>query len=262
MPKFAANLTMMFNEVPFPERFAAAAKAGFNAVEFLFPYDYPVADVTRWLKDNKLKNALFNMPPGNWAAGERGIASLPGREEEFMTGVHTAIEYALSMGTPTLHAMAGLQPAGGDREEYRAVFVDNLGLAAKELAKHGLTLVIEPINTRDIPGYFLNTQAEGHALRREVGAPNLKVQMDFYHAQIMEGDLSMTFKNNFEGIGHIQIASVPARHEPDEGEVNYPHLFRLLDEMGYAGWVGCEYRPRGKTEDGLDWFRAAIGEAK
>lgn len=255
MPKFAANLTMMFNEVPFPERFAAAAKAGFSAVEFLFPYDYPVADVTRWLKEKNLKSALFNMPPGDWAAGERGIASLPGREDEFMAGVHTAIEYALAMGTPTIHAMAGLVPADADRAAYRATYVKNIGLAAKELAKHGLTLVIEPINTRDMPGYFLNTQAEGHAIRQEIGAPNLKVQMDFYHAQIMEGDLSMTFKNNFDGIGHIQIASVPARHEPDEGEVNYPHLFRLLDEMGYAGWVGCEYRPRGKTESGLDWFK-------
>jgi len=256
MPKFAANLTMMFNEVPFPERFAAAAKAGFTAVEFLFPYDYPVADVTRWLKEHNLKSALFNMPPGDWAAGERGIASLPGREEEFLTGVHKAIEYARAIGTPTIHAMAGLFPEGADREWYRSVYVDNLGLAAKELAKHALTLVIEPINTRDMPGYFLSTQAEGHAIRQEVGEPNLKVQMDFYHAQIMEGDLSTTFRNNIDWIGHVQIASVPARHEPDEGEVNYPHLFALLDELGYSGYVGCEYRPRGKTEDGLGWFRA------
>lgn len=257
MPKFAANLSMMFNEVPFPERFSAAAKAGFAAVEFLFPYDYPVADVARWLKDAGLKSALFNMPPGDWAAGERGIASLPGREDEFMAGVHKAIEYALALGTPTIHAMAGLLPAGADRELHRSVFVNNIGLAARELAKHGLTLVIEPINSRDMPGYFLSTQAEGHAIRKEINEPNLKVQMDFYHAQIMEGDLSMTFRNNFDGIGHIQIASVPARHEPDEGEVNYPHLFRLLDEMDYTGYVGCEYRPRGKTEDGLAWFEAA-----
>ncbi|HEY8905802.1 MAG TPA: 2-oxo-tetronate isomerase [Rhodoferax sp.] len=253
MPNFAANLTMMFNEVSFPERFAAAAKAGFKAVEFLFPYDYPVADVTRWLKDSHLKSALFNMPPGDWVAGDRGMASIPGREEEFMAGVHKAIEYALSLGTPTLHAMAGLIPDGADHQLHRSVYVDNIALAAKELAKHRLTLVIEPINTRDMPGYFLSMQAEGHAIRKEIGAPNLKVQMDFYHAQIMEGDLSMTFKNHFDGIGHIQIASVPARHEPDEGEVNYPHLFLLLDDMGYAGYVGCEYRPRGKTEEGLGW---------
>ena len=151
--------------------------------------------------------------------------------------------------------MAGMVPEGADREEYRATFIDNLGLAAKKLAQHGLTLVIEPINTRDMPGYFLNYQAQAHAIREEVGEPNLKVQMDFYHAQIMEGDLSMTFKKYFEHIGHIQIASVPARHEPDEGEVNFPHLYKLLDETGYAGYVGCEYRPRGKTEEGLNWIR-------
>lgn len=254
MPKFAANLSMMFTEVPFPERFAAAAKAGFKAVEFLFPYDYTVADVTAWLKDNGLKNALFNMPPGNWAAGERGMASIPGREAEFRAGVATAIGYALSLGTPTIHAMAGLFPAGADRAQHRAVYVENLRYAAGELAKHGLTLVIEPINTRDMPGYFLNTQAEGHAIREEVGAPNLKVQMDFYHAQIMEGDLTKTFQKYLPHIGHIQIASVPDRHEPDEGELNFPHLYKLLDDSGYAGYVGCEYRPRGKTEDGLGWF--------
>lgn len=254
MPKFAANLSMMFNEVSFPERFAAAAKSGFDAVEFLFPYDYPVADVTSWLKESNLKSALFNMPPGDWGAGERGMASLPGREAEFLAGVHKAIEYALSLGTPTIHAMAGLFPEGADHGCHRSVFVDNIRLAAKELAKHGLALVIEPINTRDIPGYFLNTQAEAHAIRREIGELNLKVQMDFYHAQIMEGDLSTTFRNNFDGIGHVQIASVPGRHEPDEGEVNYPHLFQLLDELGYAGYVGCEYRPRARTEDGLAWF--------
>ncbi len=254
MPKFAANLSFMFNEVPFPNRFAASAKAGFKAVEFLFPYDYSVAEITRLLKDNGLKSALFNMPPGDFAGGERGITSLPGREEEFRAGVDKAIKYALAMGTPTIHAMAGLLPTGADRETHRKTYVDNLRYAAKELAKHALTLVIEPINTRDIPGYFINTQAEGHAIRKEIGEPNLKVQMDFYHAQIMGGDLSMTLINNFDGIGHIQIASVPARHEPDMGEVNYLHLFQLLDELGYTGWVGCEYYPRGKTEDGLGWM--------
>lgn len=255
MPKFAANLTMMFNEVPFPERFAAAGKAGFVAVEFLFPYDYSVAQVTRWLKESHLRSVLFNMPPGDWEAGERGIASLPGREEEFVAGVHKAVEYARAMGTPTIHVMAGLLPDGADRDWHRAVYVDNLRLAARELATHGLTLVIEPINSRDMPGYFLTTQAEGHAIRKKIGEPNLKVQMDFYHAQVMGGDLSETFKNNFDGIGHIQIASVPARHEPDEGEINYPHLFSLFDEMGYSGYVGCEYRPRAITEDGLAWLK-------
>lgn len=255
MPKFAANLTMMFNEVPFPERFAAAAKAGFEGVEFLFPYDYSPAEVAGWLKANKLKNALFNMPPGNWAAGDRGMASIPGREKEFCDGVAKAIEYAKALGTPTVHAMAGLLPPEADRDTHRVTYVDNIWYAAKELGKHGLTLVIEPINTRDMPSYFLNLQSEAHAICKEIGEPNLKVQMDFYHAQIMEGDLSMTFKNNFAGIGHIQIASVPARHEPDEGEVDYRHIFKLLDETGYSGWVGCEYRPRGKTEDGLGWLK-------
>ena len=257
MPKFAANLTMMFNEVPFPERFAAAAKAGFKAVEFLFPYDYTPAEVAGWLKENDLKNALFNMPPGNWAAGDRGMASIPGREQEFCDGVAKAIEYALALGTPTIHAMAGMFPAGVDREAHRVTYVDNIWYAARELAKHNLTLVIEPINTRDMPGYFLNYQAEAHAIRKEIGEPNLKVQMDFYHVQIMEGDLTMTFKNNFEGIGHIQIASVPTRNEPDEGEINYRHIFKLLDDAGYDGYVGCEYRPRGRTEEGLGWFKEA-----
>jgi len=256
MPKFAANLSMMFNEVPFPERFAAAAKAGFTAVEFLFPYDYKPAEVAGWLKENNLKNALFNMPPGNWAAGDRGMASIPGREQEFCDGVAKAIEYALAMGTPTIHAMAGLLPEGADRDTHRVTYVDNIWYAAKELAKHNLTLVIEPINSRDMPGYFLNYQSEAHAIRKEIGEPNLKVQMDFYHAQIMEGDLTMTFKNNLEGIGHVQIASVPTRNEPDQGEVDYRHVFKLLDELGYDGFVGCEYRPRGRTEDGLGWLKA------
>ncbi|MDR2111690.1 MAG: hydroxypyruvate isomerase family protein [Candidatus Accumulibacter sp.] len=255
MPKFAANLSMMFNEHPFPERFAAAAKAGFEAVEFLFPYDYAPAEIAGWLKDNGLRNVLFNLPPGDWAGGERGIASLPGREREFRDGVAKGVEYALALETPTVHCMAGNFPAGGDRARHRAVYIENLRHAAREMAKHGRTLVIEPINHRDMPAYFLNTQAEGHAICKEVGLPNLKVQMDFYHCQIVEGDLTMTFRNNFAGIGHVQIASVPARHEPDEGEIDYRHIFRLLDETGYAGFVGCEYKPRGRTEDGLGWFR-------
>ena len=256
MPKFAANLSMMFNEVPFPERFAAAANAGFKGVEFLFPYDYTPAEVAGWLKENKLENALFNLPPGDFAGGERGIASLPGREQEFRDGVAKAIDYALALGTPKVHCMAGLFPAGADRAKHRAVYVENVRYAAQELAKHGRMLVIEPINPRDIPGYFINTQAEGHAICKEIGLPNLKVQMDFYHCQIVEGDLTMTFKNNFVGIGHVQIASVPTRNEPDQGEINYRHIFKLLDEMGYDGWVGCEYRPRGRTEEGLGWLEA------
>lgn len=257
MPKFAANLTMMFNEVPFPERFERAAKAGFQAVEFLFPYEHAPAEVAAWLRDNGLANALFNLPPGDWAAGERGLAALPGREEDFRASVATALEYALALGTPCLHAMAGIVPAGERREAYRDAYVANLRYAAREVAKYGRSLLIEPLNPRDMPGYLLSTQAEAHAIREAVGEPNLKVQMDFYHAQIVEGDLATTLKKYFSGIGHIQIAGVPDRHEPDQGEVNYPYLFALLDSLGYQGWVGCEYRPRGKTEDGLGWLRQA-----
>ena len=257
MPKFAANLSMMFNEHDFPNRFAAAAKAGFDAVEFLFPYDYSPAEVAQWHKENNLKNVLFNLPPGDWAAGERGIAALPGREAEFRAGVAKAIEYALALGTPQLHMMAGLVPAGSDMAIHRKTYLENMKFAAQALAKHNLNLLLEPINTRDMPGYFLNTQVQAHELRVESGEPNVKVQMDFYHAQIMEGDLAETFKKYFKDIGHTQIASVPKRNEPDNGEVNYPYLYQLLDEMGYEGYVGCEYRPKGKTEDGLDWFKAA-----
>ena len=256
MPKFAANLSMMFNEHDFPNRFAAAAKAGFDAVEFLFPYDYSPAEVAQWHKENNLKNVLFNLPPGDWAAGERGIAALPGREAEFRAGVAKAVEYALALGTPQLHMMAGLVPAGSDMAIHRKTYFENMKFAAQALAKHNLNLLLEPINTRDMPGYFLNTQVQAHELRVESGEPNVKVQMDFYHAQIMEGDLAETFKKYFKDIGHTQIASVPKRNEPDNGEVNYPYLYQLLDEMGYEGYVGCEYRPKGKTEDGLAWFKA------
>jgi hydroxypyruvate isomerase len=254
MPRFAANLTMMFNEVPFLERFAAAAAAGFEAVEFLFPYDHPPEEVARRLAAGRLRNVLFNMPPGNWAAGERGIGALPGREGEFRDGVATALRYAEALGTPTLHAMAGLLPPGGDRAACRATYLENLRYAARETAAKGITLVIEPINTRDIPGYLLDTQAEAHSLREEVGAPNLKVQMDLYHAQIVEGDVTVKLRRWAKHVGHVQIASVPDRNEPDGGELSYPHLFRVLDELGYAGWVGCEYRPARGTVEGLRWF--------
>jgi hydroxypyruvate isomerase len=256
VPQFAANLTMMFNEVPFLDRFGAAAQAGFKGVEFLFPYAHLPQEIADLLKGNRLTNVLFNMPPGDWAAGERGMACLPGREVEFRAGVARAIEYAKGLGTPRLHAMAGLLPADADRELHRATYIDNLRHAAVETAKHGLILLIEPINTRDIPGYFLNTQAEAHAIREEIGAANLKVQMDLYHAQIVEGDLATKIRRYLPHIGHIQIASVPERNEPDRGEVNYPYLFRLLDELGYDGWLGCEYRPAKGTIEGLGWLKA------
>lgn len=261
MPKFAANLTMMFNEVPFPQRFAAAAAAGFKAVEFLFPYDHAPHEVASWLKEHRLENALFNLPPGDWAAGERGMASLPGREEEFRAGVARALEYALAMGTRRVHMMAGLVPAGADMRMHREAYLASLRHAAQQFGAHGIQVLIEPINPRDMPGYFLSTQAQAHALRRDAGEPNVFVQMDFYHAQITGGDLAVTLREHLGGIGHVQIASVPARNEPDDGEIHYPYLFRLLDELGYDGWVGCEYRPRGRTEDGLGWLaRAEQGE--
>ncbi len=254
MPKFAANLTMMFNEVPFIARFEAAAQAGFKAVEFLFPYEHSAKEIAAQLTAHRLQNVLFNMPPGDWAAGERGLACLPGREAEFRAGVATAIAYAKALGTPRLHAMAGLLPDGADRMTHRATYIDNLKYAAAETARHGIMLLIEPINTRDIPRYFLNTQADAHAIREQVGAANLKVQMDCYHVQIVEGDIAMKLRQYLPHIGHIQIAGVPERNEPDTGEVNYPYLFRLLDELGYDGWLGCEYRPRNGTVNGLGWM--------
>lgn len=255
MPKFAANLTLMFNEHPFLQRFGAAAQAGFKTVEFLFPYEHGAGEIAAQLSAHGLRNVLFNMPPGDWAAGERGMASIPGREAEFRAGVAKAIDYAKTLGTPCLHAMAGLLPAGADRARHRAVFIDNLRYACTEAARHGITVLIEPINTRDIPGYFLNTQADAHAIREEVGAPNLKVQMDFYHVQIVEGDIAMKLRRYLPHVGHIQIAGVPERNEPDTGEVNYPYLFRLLDELGYDGWLGCEYRPKQGTLEGLGWMQ-------
>lgn len=255
MPKFAANLSLMFNELPFLQRFAAAANAGFQAVEFLFPYEHAAPEIARQLAEHKLRNVLFNLPPGDWAGGERGIAILPDRQAEFRQGVATALRYAAALGTPNLHAMAGLLPAGAERAACRAAYIDNLRHAAAECARHGITLLIEPINGRDMPGYFLQWQDQAHAICAEVGAPNLKVQMDLYHAQIMEGDLATKLKKYLVQIGHIQIAGVPERHEPDSGEVNYPYLFRLLDQLGYDGWLGCEYRPAQGTIEGLDWLR-------
>jgi hydroxypyruvate isomerase len=254
MPKFAANLSMMFTEVPFLERFGAAANAGFRAVEFLFPYAYAAADIARELRAHRLTNVLFNLPPGDWAAGERGIASIPGRETEFRQGVTDALGYARTLGTPRVHVTAGLLPAGASRAAHRAAYVTNLAYAAQEAARDGIEILIEPINTRDIPGYFLNTQAEAHAIREEVGAANLKVQMDLYHVQIVEGDVAVKLRRYLPHVGHIQIAGVPDRHEPDTGELSYPYLFRLLDELGYEGWVGCEYRPANGTLAGLGWM--------
>lgn len=256
MPRLAANITMMFNELPFLDRIEAAAQAGFKAVEFLFPYEHPAEAIAGKLSQNGVQNVLFNMPPGDWASGERGIAALPGREQEFRAGVDKAIDYARALGTPSIHAMAGLVPEGKDLSACRATFIENLRYAGAQCAPHGIQVLIEPINQRDMPGYFLSRQDQAHAIREAVAAPNLKVQMDFYHTQIMEGDIAMTFRKFQAHVGHIQIAGVPERHEPDTGEVNYAYLLRLLDELGYGGWVGCEYRPAQGTTAGLGWMKS------
>ncbi|TCS39125.1 hydroxypyruvate isomerase [Paucimonas lemoignei] len=256
MPQFAANLALMYNEHAFLDRFAAAAADGFRGVEFLFPYDFSAVDIRARLDAANLTQVLFNAPPGDWAAGERGIASLPGREEEFRCGFDLALEYAGVLGNRRVHVMAGLLQPGVERARQREVYLSNLAHAARVAAGAGMTVLIEPINPRDMPGYFLNHQAEAHAIRHEIGAANIMVQCDLYHCQIVEGDLAATLRRDIAGIGHIQIAGVPQRHEPDIGEINYPYLFELMDELGYAGWVGCEYRPRGDTSAGLEWLRA------
>jgi hydroxypyruvate isomerase len=255
MPRLAANLTMMYTEFAFLDRFGAAASDGFRGVEFLSPYEFPVDEIRARLKAYGLTQALFNTPAGDYAAGERGMACIPGREEEFRASVAKALEYSRVLGNKRLHVMAGVVPAGEDRERCMALYVKHVAHAAAEAAPFGVTVVIEPINPRDIPGYLLNRQDEAHAIREKVGAPNLKVQMDLYHCQIVEGDLAMKVRKYLKGVGHVQIAGVPERHEPDVGEVNYPYLFELLDHLGYDGWVGCEYRPRAGTTTGLDWAK-------
>jgi hydroxypyruvate isomerase len=249
MPRFAANLSMMFTERPFMERFDAAAAAGFEAVEFLFPYAHPAAEIRGALDRNGLAMALFNAPPGDWEAGERGLASLEGREAEFREGIALALDYAAVLNPGRLHIMAGLAEGAGARE----VYIGNLAHAAKAAGER--RLCIEPINSRDMPGYHLSTSTDAVAVLDRVGADNLGLQFDLYHAQIMEGDLTRRLEALMPRIAHIQIAGVPDRHEPDTGEVNFGHLFGVLDRLGYAGFVGCEYRPAGRTEDGLGWLR-------
>lgn len=253
MPRLAANLSMMYAEHPFLDRFKAAADDGFAGVEFLFPYEFAAADLKARLADHGLTQALFNAPPGDWEAGERGIASLPGREDEFRRGLDRALEYAATLGCRRLHVMAGLIRPDQDREAHRQAYLENLARAALAAAPAGITVVIEPINPRDMPGFFLNRQDEAQAICAEVGADNLKVQFDIYHCQIVEGDIAMKLQRDIAGIGHIQIAGVPDRHEPDLGELNYPYLFERIDALGYTGWIGCEYRPRAGTSAGLGW---------
>ncbi len=253
MVKFAANLSMMFNELDFLDRFKGAADAGFKGVEYLFPYAWPAEDIKGWLDDNALDQVLFNMPPGDWEAGERGIAALPGRQSEFRDGVGAALDYAARLGCERLHAMAGIPPEGADSQACRETYLGNLGFAAAACAERGVTLLIEPINTRDMPGFFLDRPAQALAVMAEVGADNLFLQYDVYHAQIMAGDLARTIADNIGAIRHFQIAGVPERNEPDTGEVDYRFLLALIDSLGYEGWIGCEYRPRGGTMEGLGW---------
>lgn len=261
MPRFAANLTMLFNEVPFLDRFEAAARNGFEAVEFLFPYAHEAAEIRVRLDRHKLQLVLHNLPAGDWGAGERGIACLPDRVQEFRAGVARAISYASALGVKQLNCLIGKTPAGVDAVLVRKTIVENLRYAADELSKHGLRLLIEAINTRDIPGFWLNRTAQAIELIEEVGRDNLFVQYDAYHMQVMEGDLAPTIQKHFAHIAHIQVADTPGRNEPGTGEINYPFLFRWIDKLGYAGWIGCEYKPAAGTEQGLGWLREARADA-
>ncbi|UGV27800.1 hydroxypyruvate isomerase family protein [Rhodopseudomonas boonkerdii] len=257
MPRFAANLSMMFNEHPFLDRFDAAAKAGFTAVEFLFPYEYKPEDVALRLKRNGLKQVLFNLPPGDWNAGEKGFAARPDKFDELRQSLHTALPYAEATGVRRLHMMAGL----ADRHDPKAVdaFKKSLEWTADFLGDHGIDVVIEPINGRDVPGYFLNDFMFARDIIVELGIPNVGLQFDIYHCQILHGDVTMRLREMMPLIGHIQIASVPSRNEPAGEELNYPFLFAELDRLGYDNYVGCEYRPAGETVAGLGWFKPYAG---
>ncbi|MCA0239253.1 MAG: hydroxypyruvate isomerase [Proteobacteria bacterium] len=255
MPKFAANLTMLFNEAPFLDRFALARKAGFDAVEFLFPYAWPAAEIRARLDAQRLQLVLHNLPAGDWDAGERGIACLPDRVSEFRDGVGRAIDYAKALGVPQLNCLAGKAPADVPAAELRRTLVGNLRYAAAELAAAGLKLLVEPINTYDIPGFYLCRSAQTIDILDEVGASNAYLQYDIYHLQRMEGELAATIERLLPRIAHIQLADNPGRHEPGSGEINYRYLFALLDRIGYRGWIGCEYKPAASTEAGLGWLQ-------
>jgi 2-dehydrotetronate isomerase len=253
MPRFAANLSTMFGERPFLERFAAARAAGFTAVECQFPYEATAAEIKARLDEHGLELVLFNTPPGDFAAGERGLAGLPGREDDFARALDKCLAYAETLGTDMLHVMAGVQPNDARPEGCLEVYRKNLERACQAAQSSGRLCLIEPINTRDIPGYLLNTPEEAAALIAELHQDALRLQFDFYHTQIMAGDLARRFERHQDIVAHVQIAGVPERQEPDVGEINYPYLFELLDRRGYGGWVGCEYFPAAKTEDGLGW---------
>ena len=254
MPRFCANLSLLFTEHPFVERWAAAARAGFRGVECHFPYAEPAAVLAEELRRNGLEQVLFNLPPGDWAAGERGIACLPDRVAEFEDGVGRAIAYARALGCRRINCLAGIAPAGAERSELLVVMERNLRFAARALAQENIVLLVEPINDRDMPGFLLNRSADTLALIERVGEPNVKLQYDVYHMQIMEGDLARTLQRELPRIAHVQIADNPGRHEPGSGEINYPFLFDWLDRIGYTGWVSAEYVPAGDTAAGLGWM--------
>ena len=256
MPKFAANLTMLFSELPFLERFAAAKAAGFVGVEYLFPYEFEKAELREQLQRHGLTQVLHNLPAGNWAAGERGIAILPDRVEEFRDGVTRAVDYARALECRQLNCLVGIAPGDCDVFELKQVLVGNLRFAADALAKERIRLLVEPINTLDIPGFFLNRTEQAAQIISEVGSSNLFIQYDIYHMQIMEGDIARSLNKHLSRIAHVQLADNPGRNEPGTGEINYPFLFRHLDVLGYGGWIGCEYKPRTTTVDGLGWYAA------
>lgn len=257
MPKFAANLSMLFTELDFLDRFAAARQAGFDAVEFLFPYAYEAEQIAQRLLEHRLTLVLHNMPPGDWSKGERGMACDPDRTLEFRQGVQRALDYATRLGVRQLHCMAGILPPQVTPQQARQTLTDNLGYAADRLKPHGIRLLIEPINTFDIPGYFLSHSRQALDIIADCRRDNIFLQYDIYHMQRMEGELSNTIRANLPLIAHMQLADTPGRHEPGSGEINYRHLFALLDEIAYAGWIGCEYTPANGTVAGLGW-RAAL----
>ena len=254
MPRFSANVGFMFNEVPFPERYAAAAGAGFRGIECASPYEVPAQELAEVLGRSGAEQVLCNLPPG-------GMAAIPGQEEAFAAGVERALTYARALDCPRLHAMAGAPPPEADRADCEAVYVRNLTWAAETLRPQGVRLLIEPINTTAMPGYFLHTAAQARRIMDQVGHDNLFLQLDLYHCQIMTGNLSETIRTHLEVIDHFQIAGHPGRHEPDVGEIHYPFLFDLIDELGYTGWVGCEYRPRAGTAAGLQWLQPYLDDA-
>ena len=260
MPRFSANLSMLFNEHEFLDRFDAAARAGFKGVEYIGPYDHAPEVVAARLKKNGLSQVLFNLPVGDWGKGERGIAVLPDRIHEFRQGVAKAITYAHALGCDQLNCLAGITPAGVSTQALENVFVENLGFAAEKLEQAGIKLLIEPINTRDIPGFFLTNTRQALDIIERVGSKNLYLQYDIYHMQVMEGDLARTIEANLGRIAHIQLADNPGRNEPGTGEINYPFLYEHIDRIGYAGWIGAEYKPKAGTEAGLGWFHALVGK--